>query len=59
MMKLSHHGRSNVLYNLAKGTYCQDGSDSCFPYEYMPMGLLGYMADFLSFKSGTYVTGDE
>ena len=32
MVQLSKHGRSNVLYNLAKGigTFRQDGSDSCF-----------------------------
>ena len=48
MLRLEHNGRSNVLYNLAKGigTLREDGSDSRFPIKRMPMGLVEYAADF-------------
>ena len=45
-LKKSQH--SNVIYNLAKGfgTMRQDGSDSQFPTQRMPMGLVEHMASF-------------
>ena len=48
MVQLKQNGRSNVLYNLAKGigTLREDGSDSRFPSKRMSMGLVEYAADF-------------
>ncbi len=50
MTRLQNHGRSNVLYNLAKGvgTERPDQSDSCFPVCRMPMGLIEYVTNFFS-----------
>ena len=50
MLQLRRHGRSNVLYNLAKGigTMREDNSDSKFPTKCMPMGLVEYAANFFS-----------
>ena len=46
-------GRENVLYNLAQGlgTFREDASDSRFPAQRMPMGLLQYMVDFYNSDS--------
>lgn len=46
--RLSEKGRSNILYSLAKGigTMREDGSDSRFPTQRMPMGLVEYTANF-------------
>lgn len=48
MNRLKNSGRTNVLYNLAKGVGTQrpDGSDSCFPVFRMPMGLIEYATNF-------------
>jgi len=48
MLQLRNSGRSNVLYNLAKGlgTIREDSSDSRFPTKCMPMGLVEYAASF-------------
>jgi len=48
MLQLRSSGRSNVLYNLAKGlgTMREDSSDSRFPTKCMPMGLVEYAASF-------------
>ena len=48
MLRLSRCGRSNVLYSLAKGigTMRDDESDSYFPVQRMPMGLVEYVANF-------------
>jgi len=50
MVRLTDAGRTNVLYNLAKGigTLRLDGSDSCFPTNRMPMGLVEYIAQFFA-----------
>lgn len=52
MAKLKHSERSNVLYNLAKGigTPRDDGSDSRFPTQRMPMGLVEHIANFVADK---------
>ena len=48
VLRLSEKGRSNVIYNLAKGisTLREDGLDSRFPTQRMPMGLVEYTANF-------------
>lgn len=48
MLHLSEKSRSNILYNLAKGigTIREDGSDSRFPTQRMPMGLVEYTANY-------------
>lgn len=48
MVQLSKGGRTNVLYNLAKGigTMRPDKKDSQFPVMQMPMGLVEYTAQF-------------
>ena len=48
MLRLSEKGRSNVIYDLAKGisTLREDGLDSRFPTQRMPMGLVEYTANF-------------
>ena len=53
MVHLRHSGRSNVLYQLAKGlgTMRADESDSRFPAKWMPMGLVEYAADFFAADS--------
>lgn len=53
MLQLSNNGRTNVLYNLAKGmgTLRQDKEDSRFPIKCMPMGLVEYTAQFFAFDS--------
>ena len=50
MTRLQNYGRSNVMYNLAKGvgTERPDQSDSCFPVRRMPMGLVEYVTNFFS-----------
>ena len=53
MQHLKSCGRENVLYNLAQGlgTFRDDASDSRFPVQRMPMGLLQYMVDFYNADS--------
>ena len=53
MQHLISCGRENVLYNLAQGlgTVREDASDSRFPAQRMPMGLLQYMVDFYNADS--------
>lgn len=46
MVGLSEKYRSNILYNLTKGIHA-NSSDSCFPMQRMPMGLMEYTASFL------------
>ena len=48
MCQLTDSGRSNVLYNLAKGigSKREDKDDSRFPTKRMPMGLIEYSANF-------------
>ena len=48
MMNLKSSGRTNVLYNLAKGmgSLRADGATSRFPTDRMPMGLIEYTASF-------------
>lgn len=50
MQRLSDGGRTNVLYNLAKGmgTLRPDQSDSRFPIKQMPLGLVEYIAQFFA-----------
>ena len=50
MLRLSDGGRTNVLYNLAKGigTLRPDKKDSRFPIKQMPMGLVEYIAQFFA-----------
>ena len=50
MKRLSDGGRTNVLYNLAKGigTLRPDQSDSRFPIKQMPFGLIEYTAQFFA-----------
>ena len=50
MVRLSDAGRTNVLYNLAKGIGTQrlDKSDSRFPVHHMPMGLVEYITQFFA-----------
>lgn len=49
MQRLSDGGRTNVLYNLAKGmgTPQPDQSDSHFLIKQTPLGLVEYIAQFL------------
>ena len=53
MSQLSIGGRTNVLYNLAKGmgTLRSDSKDSRFPINQMPMGLIEYAAQFFAFDN--------
>ena len=48
MERLKQCGRSNVIYNLAKelGTMRNNQSDSCFPVNRMPMGLIEHTCNF-------------
>ena len=48
MMQLEKANRSNVLYNLALGlgTSREDNSDSRFPTQRMPMGLIEHTINF-------------
>jgi len=50
MLRLSGGGRTNVLYNLAKGigTMRPDQSDSHFSIKRMPLGLVEYVANFFA-----------
>lgn len=50
MVRLSEAGRTNVLYNLAKGigTMRPDTNISRFPVMRMPMGLVEYTAHFFA-----------
>ena len=50
MINLHKGGRSNILYNLAKGvgTLRQDKSDTRFPIKHMPMGLIEYAIQFFA-----------
>lgn len=50
MINLHNGGRSNVLYNLAKGvgTQRQDKTDTRFPIKHMPMGLIEYATQFFA-----------
>ena len=50
MVQLSEGGRTNILYNLAKGigTMRPDTSVSRFPVKRMPMGLVEYTAQFFA-----------
>ena len=49
IVQLHQGGRTNVLYNLAKGmgTLRPDKTDSRFPIKQMPMSLVEYVAEFL------------
>ena len=49
MLQLRDHGRSNVLYNLAKGigTMREDGSESRFPTKMYAYGISGICCKFL------------
>ena len=53
MVQLSNGGRTDVLYNLAKGmgTLRPDKKDSRFPINRMPMGLVEYTAQFFAFDN--------
>ena len=53
MSQLSIGGRTNVLYNLAKGmgTLRPGSKDSRFPINRMPMGLVEYTAQFFAFDN--------
>ena len=66
MMNLKSSGRTNVLYNLAKGigSLRADGTTSRFPTDRMPMGLIEYIASFyvcddvnqvLDYNKGIYI----
>ena len=48
MVRLKVGGRSNVVYNLAKGigTSRKDEAESRFPVNRMPMGLVEYRTNF-------------
>ena len=50
IVHLHKGGRTNILYNLAKGigTLRSDGSDAMFPIKQMPMGLVEYIAQFFA-----------
>ena len=50
MKQLAMNGRSNVLYNKAKGigTIRNDNSDSYLPVKRMPMGLIEYACNFFT-----------
>ena len=49
IVQLHQGGRTNIIYNLAKGigTLRPDKMDSRFPIKQMPMGLVEYVAEFL------------
>ena len=53
MVQLSSGGRTNVLYNLAKGmgSLRPDKSGTRFPIDKMPMGLVEYTALFFAFDN--------
>lgn len=57
MKHLQDAGRLNVIYDLVKGFAMirPDRSDSYFPTKWMPMGLMQYMAQFVS-KPGQHVS---
>ena len=59
MGQLSIGGRTNVLYNLAKGmgTLRPDSKESRFPINRMPMGLVEYAAQFFAFDNLQQVKG--
>ena len=61
MHQLSKNGRTNVLYNLAKGmvTLRQDKEDTRFPIKRMPMGLVEYTAQFFAFDNLQQVNTDS
>jgi len=61
MHQLSKNGRTNVLYNLAKGmvTLRQDKEDTRFPIKRMPMGLVEYTAQFFAFDNLQQVNTDN
>ncbi|XP_065893229.1 uncharacterized protein [Dysidea avara] len=50
IVHLHENGRTNVLYNLAKGigTFRPDKTDTRFPIKQMPMGLVEYIAQFFA-----------
>ena len=50
MINLHNSGRSNIVYDLAKGvgTQRQDKSDTRFPMKRMPMGLIEYITQFFA-----------
>ena len=69
MMNLKSSGRTNVLYNLAKGigSLRADDTTSRFPTDRMPMGLIEYIASFyvcddvnqvLDYNKGVYIICD-
>ena len=53
MSQLSIGGRTNVVYNLAKGmgTLRPDSKESRFPINRMPVGLVEYAAQFFAFDN--------
>ena len=57
MHHLKEHGRSNLIYQLAKcvGTMRADGSDSLLPVKRMPTGLIEYVVNFFNAQVGTKV----
>ena len=61
MKHLEEVGKSNVLYELAKGlgTMRDDKSGSMFPVSRMPMGMLQYMVHFFNAKPGQTVRQND
>lgn len=57
MRQLKRGGRSNVLYALTHdlGTTRSGSSETRFPTDRMPMGLLEYMANFFAATDVTKV----
>ena len=57
MHHLKEHGRSNLIYQLARcvGTMRADGSDSLLPVKRMPTGLIEYAVNFFNARIGTKV----
>ena len=66
MMNLKSSGRTNLLYNLAKGvgSLRADDTTSRFPTDRMPMGLIKYITSFyvcddvnqvLDYNKGVYI----
>ena len=57
MHHLKEHGRSNLIYQLARcvGTMRADGSDSLLPVKRMPTGLIEYVVNFFNAGVGTKV----
>ena len=53
MVQLSNGGRTNILYNLAKGmgTLRPGNDESRFPINKIPMGLVEYTALFFAFDN--------